>query len=157
MDARNESTYGRNLIIRLVLLVAISVLSYATPGPVFGEESPGFSRTTITPIKTLPYDCMSSLGTRGRTAALPDAGVAATSGTAEVECAETATIEWGDEELTGTLYWSPCVEVDVKLLSCGWCDCKYIAELPGGGYYTFADTSDGGSFACEFDFPIKFH
>ena len=31
MDARNESTYGRNLIIRLVMLVAISVLSYANP------------------------------------------------------------------------------------------------------------------------------
>ena len=38
MDARNESTYGRNLIIRLALLVAISVLSYATPGTVVGQQ-----------------------------------------------------------------------------------------------------------------------
>ena len=38
MDARNESTYGRYLIIRLMMLVAISVLSYATPGEAVGEQ-----------------------------------------------------------------------------------------------------------------------
>ena len=45
MDARNESTYGRNLIIRLALLAAISVLTYASPGAVAGQDGCGMDIT----------------------------------------------------------------------------------------------------------------
>ena len=38
MDTRIESNYGRNLIIRLGLLLVIGVLSYATPGSGVGLE-----------------------------------------------------------------------------------------------------------------------
>ena len=73
------------------------------------------------------------------------------------DCAETATIDWGGEELTGELYWSPCVEVSIKIVECSWCGCGYIVDLPNGGHYTFNDTSDGGGLECGFDSPVNFH
>lgn len=77
-------------------------------------------------------------------------------GTATAECAATATIEWGDTELTGELYWSPCVEVSIRIVACSWCGCSYIVDIPGGGHYTFSDTSAGGGLECGLDSPIRF-
>ena len=45
MEARPERNYGRNLIIRLGLLVAIALLGYATPGPVRGQQGCGMDIT----------------------------------------------------------------------------------------------------------------
>ena len=41
MEARPERNYGRNLIIRLGLLVAIALLSYTRPGLVSGQQECG--------------------------------------------------------------------------------------------------------------------
>lgn len=47
MDTRPKGNYGRDLIIRLAVLLLIGVLSYAEPGRVVGQEVCGGAIVTI--------------------------------------------------------------------------------------------------------------
>ena len=153
----NHHPFSFHLAVALRSVVSVVAVACAIAAPSLAEaqivDPPAEPRVSVLPESGTGK----LLGTGAPAVALSDgAGTGEVSSTT-AECAETATIEWGGREITGTLYLSPCVQVDIKLVSCSWCGCGYMAEIPGGGVYTFHDYSEGGGLECGLAFPISFH
>ncbi len=178
----------RSLIVTAVCVLALGVV-VAAPSPVFAAstvetvDNP-LPVVTENPVRSLARPAVPYLGSmafrgqpslalmEGSSAAAistPDVGSAPSSpaenattvaAPSTAECAATATIDWGDEELTGELYSDTCVTVSIpylKIIECSWCACGYIVKTPGGSHYTFQDTSNGGGLECGLDSPVTFH
>lgn len=54
---------------------------------------------------------------------------------------------------TGRFYAGFCFSTDIKIITCEWCECHYMA-LANGYHWTW---TTGGNSDCGLDFPIGIH